>query len=339
MILIAIIILLLSIALLVKSSDYFVEYASRVAQRLGISELIIGLTIVALGTSFPELVSSVYASYLKNSGLVMGNILGSNFANIALILGVGSTLMVLKISKKTLYRDGTMMLFASVLLGIFIYTNNQITKIEGIILLILFILYNLWILNISPKKHLSFIKHIALFFKISTYKNIYKKVTTKRKTQKQKFKESLTADILIIILAAVGIFIGARYTVIQAIAIAKALNISELIIAFTIVALGTSLPELSVTISSARKGLGGIMVGNVIGSNIANILLVGGAAAIINPLTATLSITFVAMMGITVLLLLIMRTKWKIQKYEGIVFLIIYFSFMAWTVYKNLLIS
>ena len=152
------------------------------------------------------------------------------------------------------------------------------------------------------------------------------------KKVKDKFKESLLMDFILVFICGIGIFFGAKYTVINAIELATSLNVPEYIIAFTIIAIGTSLPELSVTLSSARKGLGDILAGNVIGSNIANLLLVGGAASIINPLKYTGSITLWAMVGITILFLLLIRTKWNLHRKEGILFLSIYILFLGWIV-------
>lgn len=311
MVLFELLALIIFLVILVKSSDYFVDYSSRIAKKLGISDFVIGLTLVALGTSLPELMSSIYASYIGNSDLVVGNIAGSNFANIGLILGIGGIIYMITIDKKMFKKEGMIMLFSTLLFLAFLYTNNEMNRTEGIILLILFILYTLYALGIS----------------INKIKRIGKTLINPKKLKNQ---GRIIKDFIIVLISAIGIFFGAKYTVTNAIKIANSLHIPEYIIAFTIIALGTSLPELSVTISSARKGLGNILMGNVIGSNIANILLVGGVSSIINPLRLTAIPTLIATLLITLLLVLFMKNL-KINRKKGIFFLISYVLFIIWT--------
>jgi cation:H+ antiporter len=350
--LITLILLAISIALLVKSSDYFVDFSSRIAQRVGISEFVIGLTLVALGTSLPELVSSVFASFLNNSDLVIGNILGSNVANIGLILGVGGMIMTIKVSKRTFKQDGMILIGATALFIAFMITGNRINRVEGLIMLAVFVTYTLYLLDMTFEKHLEYLSRLRLLVSMETARFLYgkvkvigrigKKVITGKvkkgslKEARGRFKESILYDILIVMMSGVGIYIGAKYTVIHAIEIAEILNVPDSIIAFTLIAIGTSLPELSVTISSARKGLGDILMGNVIGSNIANMLLVGGTSSIINPLITNISYTMYAMIGFTLLLIIFMRSRWKLEKAEGITLLTLYTLFLGYIAFSFL---
>lgn len=332
-----IIFLILSIALLVKSSDYFVEYSSRIAKRLGISEFVIGLTLVALGTSLPELISSLFAAYYGQADLITGNIIGSNVANIALILGVGALLMSIPISKRMLHVDGFMLMSTTLLFLIFLFTGGSISRIEGLIMLIIFILYTLFLLNMTIEKQFDYLKRLRFLISLDTFKKLtsnIKNIFTKNEKIKTSYKESILIDYIAIIFTSVGIYFGAKFTVINAVAIAEVFKIPNYIIGFTVIALGTSLPELSVTFSSAKKGLGDILVGNVIGSNITNLLLVGGASALITPIAMSSFATIIGILLVTILLLIFMKRNWRIQRSEGIVFISLYLIFIALVVLK-----
>jgi cation:H+ antiporter len=160
-------------------------------------------------------------------------------------------------------------------------------------------------------------------------------INDKQKRNEYDFKQSIIFEFLVVAISAIGIYFGAKYTVDFAVIIANLLRVPQMIIGFTVIALGTSLPELSVTISSARKGLGDIVAGNVIGSNIANMLLVGGASAIIAPLAISNLTTLYAMLFVTALLFIFMRTRWKLEIFDGLVFLVFYVFFMGWVVLRS----
>ena len=283
-----ILIFIAGLILLVKGSDFFVKSAASIAEKLGVSEFVIGLTLVALGTSIPELASSVIASLKNQSGIVIGNVVGSNIANIGLIIGVAATIAVIKTKEDMLKRDGYIMLFAALLFYVFAL-NSNISKLESIIFIILYFAYILFLIELKPelgeKYHFNeFIKYFFKFQYIFTIKdrlmskaNKENKITRKQKTEiKQLFKEALIKDLLISAIAGAAVVFGAKYLVQEAVFFAKILNIPQTFIGISIIALGTSLPELSVSISAARKGYGNIAIGNVIGSNIANIFLVIG---------------------------------------------------------------
>jgi len=330
--------LLIAIAILVKSSDFFVDYASRIASRIGISQFVIGLTLVALGTSLPELVSSLFAAFQNKPDFILGNILGSNVANIGLILGTGALLMHFKTNKTMLIRDGSVLFGGSILFTIFLLTENSISQGEGIILLVLFIGYTLFLLDLRFKKDI--VKAGKLLSSFHTFKTIFYSIYHKTKKHvkqlRENYKESVIFDFFIVFLSAVGIYFGARFTVKYAIELATTIGISEGVIGFSIVAIGTSLPELSVTLSSARKGLSDILIGNVIGSNIANMFLVGGASAIVAPLIISNFTILFAMISITILLLIFIRSRWKMDRLEGILLLSFYIIFLAWVLFKDI---
>jgi cation:H+ antiporter len=323
-----IIILIFAIAALVKSADYFVVYSSKIAKKVGVSELVIGLTLVSLGTSLPELVSSLIASIRGNTDLVVGNILGSNVANIGLILAIGVIIAKTRITKKMYHVDGFIMVGTALLFTLLVRTDFEVDFFEGLILLGLYIAYIFYLFKTSLKRDIDYQKHLQKIFSYQSFEHIIRLLTRLRKkiyTSKEKFQDTLLFDFLVVALSGVGIYLGAKFTVDYSIRFAEILNVPESFIGFTALALGTSLPELSVTISSARKGFGDIILGNIIGSNIANILLVGGASALFNPLEYTNPTLIIAMLVITFLLFIFMRTKWKIEKWEGFVMLALYF--------------
>ena len=332
--------------LLVKGSDYFVKSAATIAKRLGVSEFIIGLTLVAIGTSIPELASSVIASIKKASGIVIGNIVGADIANIGLITGMAAVIAVIKTKKEMMDRDGYIMIFAGAALYIFIY-NGVISKLEAGILLLLYAAYILFLSETKPelKEQYNFRGFIRYFFRFQYLKTIQDKTRrmkdNRQKAQgRQKIKTSkkiyLFKDLLIMLISGAAIFIGANYFINGAMYFANLLKIPETIIGVTLVSLGTTLPELSVTVSAARKGYGNIAIGNIIGSNITNILLVLGTAAFISPIQVgkiTLFYTAPFMLFMMALLLLFIKSNWEIRRKEGIAFLILYVLFIAAVVY------
>jgi len=327
----------LGLALLVKGSDYFVKAAAAIAKRLGVSELVIGLTLVAFGTSVPELASSVAASFIKDSGLIIGNVIGSNVANIGLIVGVAASIHLVKIRKGMLKRDGYIMIFAAFLFLAFIF-DGIISRWESIIFIILYLAYMLFLFEKKKKDHIGeFIRYFFGFKYLATIKSKVYNLNNKRKIKSRKkvkkfVGRDLAKDFLVVVLSGVTIVLGAKFLVKEAVFFAGLFGVPSNVIGISLVAVGTSLPELVVSVVAARKGFGNIAVGNVIGSNVANIFLVLGVAGIIFPLEiikSTLFFTAPAMIGFSILLLIFMRTGWKIRKGEGAALLLLYILFMA----------
>lgn len=327
---------------LVKGADYFVEAAASIAKKLGVSELIIGLTLVALGTSIPELASSVVASIKGHTGLIIGNVVGSNIANIGLIVGVAATIAVIMTNRQMLNRDGYIMIFASILFYIAIL-NGVVSAWEAAIFLLLYIAYMIFLLEVTPetKDQFHFASFIRYFFRFGYIMTIKSKLLAgkqkadipdpQQKEVKRLFRAGLFKDFVLLTVSGITVVFGAKYLVDGAIFFARTLNLPDTIVGISIVALGTSLPELSVSITAARKGYGNIAVGNVIGSNIANIFLVLGVTGLIVPLkviekTITFNAPFMLLMS--VLLLLFIRSRWTIRRVEGAAFLVLYTAFM-----------
>lgn len=248
-------ILLVGFLLLVKGADWFVEGAAGIAKKLGIPQLIIGLTIVAMGTSMPEAAVSITASLQENAGITIGNIVGSNILNILIILGVTALITNVAIQKSTLYYEIPYMIAITIVLMIFGITGGKITFIEGIILWLLFIVFLGYLFVMSKKGN---------------------------SQEDDEVKDiPVWKCILFMVVGGVMVVKGSDFAVSGASAIARFFGMSERFIGLTIVAFGTSLPELVTSVTAAKKGNAGIAIGNIVGSNIFNILFVIGTTALI----------------------------------------------------------
>ena len=248
-------ILLVGFLLLVKGADWFVEGAAGIAKKLGIPQLIIGLTIVAMGTSMPEAAVSITAALQENAGITIGNIVGSNILNILIILGVTALITNVAIQKSTLYYEIPYMIAITIVLMIFGITGGEITFIEGIIFWLLFIVFLGYLFVMSKKGN---------------------------SQENEEVKDiPVWKCILFMLVGGVMVVKGSDFAVSGASAIARFFGMSERFIGLTIVAFGTSLPELVTSVTAAKKGNAGIAIGNIVGSNIFNILFVIGTTALI----------------------------------------------------------
>nr|CBH37254.1 conserved hypothetical membrane protein, sodium/calcium exchanger family [uncultured archaeon] len=315
----------------------------QIAKKLGVSEFIIGLTLVAVGTSIPELASSVAASLKQQSEIVIGNIVGSNIANIGLIIGLAATIAVIKTREEMLKRDGYIMLFAALVLYLFII-NGLISRIEAVIFLLLYFAYIMFLFKEKPKYRgeYGFREFITYFFKfeyvraiINAFFNHNKRRTKKispREPKSKEFRVGFAKDCTILILSGGAVIIGAHYLIAEAVFFAEYFHISKIFIGLSLVAVGTSLPELSVSVSAARNGYGDIAIANVIGSNIANIFLILGVSAFLFPVSIQgITLLFIApfMIFMTILLLIFIKSQWELRRIEGVAFLVLYATFMT----------
>jgi cation:H+ antiporter len=246
--------------LLVKGGDWTVDSAVYVARRYGISPLLIGFTVVAMGTSLPELIVSVLANIQGSPGIAIGNVLGSNIANIALVLGAGALISPMAVKSKNIYRDIIFMVIVSVLFaGLMSY--GDITRAAGIGMVGLLIAY------------------IVFQYKSGMGDELF--------DEDEEYEyASMAAALFFLVLGLAGIAIGAEFLVRGAKLGALTLGVPEAVVALSVVALGTSLPELSTSIIAARKGHSDIMMGNIVGSNVFNILLIMGVASGVKPIMA-----------------------------------------------------
>lgn len=295
--------LIIGFILLIKGADLFVDSASGIAKRFGIPSLIIGMTIVAMGTSAPELSVSITSAMKGLNDMSIANVVGSNIFNTLMILGVSSLFNKLKINS---YKDIVVMLFSSVLLLVCCF-NNTLGIINGIVLLAMFALF-MW--------------------------NQIKGAKAEVEEDDVHHRPMLLTTVLGII-GMCAIIGGGNLVVNSASAIAMALGMSENLVGLTIVAMGTSLPEFITSVIATRKGEIDIAVGNVVGSNIFNILFVLGIAGIINPMT----VSFVAICDIAILviisaLILFVTRKKEINKYNGLMLIAIYICYLCYTIIR-----
>ncbi len=336
-------ILLLGLIFLVKGSDYFVKSASAIAKKLGVSEFVIGLTLVAVGTSIPELASSIVASLQQASGIVVGNVVGSNIVNIGLIVGLAAFLSPMKTEVEMLKRDGYIMLFAAVLFFVFAL-NGELSKIESGIFILLYIAYTFFLFEEAEKYEgkiyfKEFIKYFVKFQYINSAKQKINGINNGSNHDKnsetgeenKQLKDGFAKDIFTLILSCTAIIIGAKCFVDESIFFAELLKVPDTIIGTTLVAVGTSLPELAVTVSAARQGYGNIALGNIIGSNITNVLMILGVSGLLFPIAvADISLFFTTpvMIFISAILLIFIGTDWEIKRWEGVALMVLYAAFL-----------
>lgn len=247
-----VIILLVGFIFLVKGADWFVEGAASIARKLGIPQLIIGLTIVAMGTSMPEAAVSITAALQQNAGITIGNVVGSNILNIFIILGITALITNVKIQKSTIRYEIPFMIFITIILMICGMTDMKITFIEGIFLWILFIAYLVYLFVMAKNGETQEEKDIPVW-----------------------------KCLIFILIGGILVVKGSDFAVSGASAIARYFGMSERFIGLTIVAFGTSLPELVTSVTAAKRGNAGIAIGNIVGSNIFNILFVIGTTSLI----------------------------------------------------------
>lgn len=300
-----IVFLALGFFLLVKGADWFVDGASGLARKLGIPQLVIGLTIVAMGTSLPEAAVSISAALRGNAEITIGNIVGSNILNILIILGVTALIATLKVADSTVRYEIPFMIVVTLVLLWLGYTGGQVTWLEGVILWVLFLLY---------------LRYLYMMAK-------------KGKEEEREVEQLSTAKIIGLILAGVVMIVaGSNFAVEGASNLAKALGISQRFIGLTIVALGTSLPELVTSVSAARKHNADIAIGNIVGSNIFNILFIVGTTALITPVTFASGFVVDTLIAAAVGILLfvcVARTK-ELRKKAGIVMLLAYILYFLY---------
>jgi len=252
---VSLILLIVGFVMLVKGADWFVDGAASLAAKFGIPQLVIGLTIVAMGTSLPEAAVSITAALKGNAGITIGNVLGSNILNVLIILGITAVIIPVAIQKSTLlYEIPFMMVISGAFLAMGI-TRQAVTRLEGVMLGVFFVLYLVYLYFLS--------KH-----------------SNTADTEEQK-KIPVWKCLLLIVAGGAMIVLGSDFAVDGATGIARMFGVSERFIGLTIVALGTSLPELVTSVTAAKKGNADIAIGNIVGSNIFNILFVSGMSAII----------------------------------------------------------
>lgn len=322
---VTIFIFIVALAILLKGSSLFVDSAIKLARHFKVSEFIIGLTLVSIGTSLPELANAIMASLTNNAAIMLGNITGANIINLCLNLGIISIFTVIAINKDMLKREVIFLILGPALLFIFA-TNGEISSLEGIILLLIYGVYIIELLEIRKK--------LNLF--VSTAETELKHIE-KEELLSEKPKENIYLNLLIFIGSGFLIYLGARYLIESASKIALGINIPASIIGFFAIALGTTLPEMMVSITAAQKKNSQILMGNVVGSNIVNIFMILGIGAIIKPFSVQITdMQFILpfLIFVTAVFVFFMYKNNDLKRFEGIILLLLYILFVLFLAWK-----
>lgn len=312
--------IIVGLILLVKGGDYLIDGATAIARRAKLSPMVIGLTVVGFGTSAPEFIVSLQSALAGNSGIAIGNVVGSNIANIALILGMTAVIRPCPTSRQTLVIDAPFMVLACILLT-WVGMSGSITRIPGLIGVAMLLVFVSW------------------------------QVINSRKLEKQKIADAEANGssnnegaapemawwkaLLLVIISIVALVFGANWLIDGASGIASQLGVTDRVIGLTIVAVGTSLPELFASVMAARKGETDMAIGNVIGSITFNILCVIGLSAVICPIynsNVGFAFDYFLMTALGLALWCFLGTKRLLERWEGILFLLIYVAYIARTV-------
>ena len=307
--------ILVGLALLSIGAEALVRGSAALALRLGITPLVVGLTVVAFGTSSPELVVSVKASLDDNGAIALGNVVGSNICNIALILGVAALIKPVRIEAQVIRREIPILIFASILLWAML-AGGELQRWMGLLLTV------------------GLVAYIAFSYGGAR--------AEKNEAVHEEFAEALPApearrawvDVLFVLVGLAMLLFGANLFVDGAVAVAERFGVSQAVIGLTIVAVGTSLPELATSIVAAFKGEGDIAVGNAVGSSIFNILCILGVAALIRPMATTgISMVDLAVMtACAVLVMPMMRSGFCLNRWEGIFLLAVYVGYLYYVI-------
>lgn len=313
--LLSVFLIVVGFVLLIKGADFLVEGSSNIAKKFHIPEIIIGLTIVSIGTSMPELFVSTTASINGYSDMSIGNIIGSNLCNLLLILGLSAMIRPIKFQRETILIEIPMCLVITIIFMIFCNTSGMIQKSEAKILIILFIMFIIYTI-IMGKKGEQFDKDKETVVEI----------------QIENKPISMIKSIIFIILGIIGLKIGGDLTVENSLVIARQFNVSEKVIGLTILAIGTSLPELVTSVTAAIKGNSDIAIGNIIGSNFFNILFIIGISALISPLaynfTYNIQMTILIIAMLVLALFPVIPPKNEMSRFNGGIYLMLYLIYM-----------
>lgn len=312
------ILLVIGFLLLIKGADYLVQGASSIARRWNVSDLVIGLTVVAFGTSTPELFVNIIASVQGNTDIAIGNVLGSNIANVLLILGVSSVIYPLTVTKGTVWKEIPLSLLAAFLLG-FLANDalidkrdfSALTRIDGLVLLSFFVIFMYYSFSIAKK-----------------IEGMEEHVPTK--------VHGLIKSLLLLMLGLTGLALGGKWIVDGAVRLALNFGMSQALVGLTIVAVGTSLPELATSAMAAYKKNVEIAVGNVVGSNIFNIFFVLGISSTLKPLPFrtrnNLDIGVVILSSILLFAYMFTGRRRSLDRLEGGVFVVLYVGYLAFLI-------
>lgn len=314
-----IIFLMFGFLILIKGADFLVSGSSALAKRLKVSNLVIGLTVVAFGTSTPEMFVNIFASLEGNAEIAIGNVVGSNIFNILAILGISSIIYPLSVTKGTIWKEIPFSLVAAILLGVMandvLFDHVQysvLSRIDGFVLLLFFVIFMYYILTITKGEQ----DQSDEVIKISLQKSLW-----------------LVAGGLVILI------IGGKFIVENAVIVASRLGVSESVIGLTIVAAGTSLPELVTSVVAAYKKNSDIAVGNIVGSNIFNVFFILGISALIQPIQIVSRINpdIWVLIAVSLILFIFMFTgkSRKLDRWEGVIFVLLYIGYIVYLLMRG----
>lgn len=312
---VSIVLIIIGFVLLIKGADFLVEGSSNVAKRFHIPEIIIGLTIISIGTSMPELFVSITSALDGYPDMAIGNVIGSNIVNLLFILGLSSIIKSVAFKRETRLIEIPICLFVSIIFMIICNIGQDVSRLDGIILIALFILFIIYT--------------IVMAFKGEEFD----KEDDNVEEEKEEKKGSTLKDVLFIVLGIVALKVGGDLAVDNAVNVAKILGLSEKIISITILAIGTSLPELVTSVSAAIKGKSDIAIGNILGSNIFNMLLIIGTSSLIKPIVYNMSYNkdlIILIAGTAILSLFpLIPPKNKMSRMNGVIYVIMYLGYMV----------
>jgi cation:H+ antiporter len=309
MIISEVLLVIFGFVLLIGGSNLLVDGSSNIAKKYNIPEIIIGLTIVSIGTSMPELFVSITSALNNYSDMAIGNIIGSNIANMLLILGVSSMIQAVEFQKETRLIEIPLCLFITAVFMLICNINNDITRGEAVVLIIMFILFIVYTIYMAKKEQ-----------------------STNNQREKETETKSLLKNVIYVILGILALKIGGDFAVDNAVKIAQQFNLTEKIISVTILAVGTSLPELVTSVTAAIKGESDIAIGNILGSNIFNMLLIIGVSALIKPIVYNTSynmdLTILMIATIVLAVFPYIPPKNKMSRINGFIYFMMYVGYM-----------
>ncbi|MBO8140173.1 MAG: calcium/sodium antiporter [Thermosipho sp. (in: Bacteria)] len=302
--------------LLLKGADWLVDGSVSIALNLGVSKLIVGLSVVAFGTSVPELVASLVSVLNGHSSVSISNVVGSNIANIALCLALASLFLSINVKEQTIKVEMPFMILSTVVFTALLLRDNFYTLKwnDGIVFLSLMIIF--------------------IYYLVSNAKDILEEEFE----SEIKGKHKTSVSVFLVIIGIFAVSLGGELTIRNVVELAKIFNLSETLVGLTIVAIGTSLPELVVSVTFAIKGEGEILVGNIVGSNIFNILLILGISSLLGNLTVDVSSYMIDLLTVNLvafMLLLISIFKKKLTRIDGILFLVIYAVYISFAMIRR----
>lgn len=315
--------LAVGLVLLVAGSDLVVRGGVGLSRALGLSPLLIGLVVVSAGTSLPELVVSLQAAFREAPGLAVGNVVGSNIVNILLILGLGALIRPVPSSPKVVIRDGSVLIVASLAL-LLVTRGGTINAHIG------------WLFLAG------FVAYLVLSFFTDWRRGGGASSAGARGPEISASQASLGMAALLLAFGLVALYFGARYLVDGGVAIARTYHVPEAVIGLTVIAIGTSLPELATTVFASARGQTNIAVGNLIGSNIFNILLVLGATAVVHPLPVSSLVAHFdvyVMVGAALLVVPLMASAWRVSRMQGLLLVLCYVAYMGFIAYRQGLVT